>query len=1325
MTDRHGPRRILAASISLLLLGSVGALAAPAVAGFPSTTIAQNAEPAAATASDFRFYKFPTAEVNTNACLGVGYNVTPEPFFSDDDCGFSEFTLAGDASTVEARFFAEDAAEPFATVPATGSDGSYQVDIAPPPSWETGLIRMVVFADGKPAGETTFGNNLLGATFDEPAETYAPGNEIPVSGSIVELDNDGATDTSDAGVPASFTLQVTDPLGEPLATQDVTAGDDGTFSTTIPGAATQSVQPGPETDFRTTIGLDALDATYTDPNVPDREATAANAGSGAVTLLAPPKTLQLENSFVSSVGWVKPGDTYPSRVFVRNPTDKAFDSVSVTVTAPASTSFTQATAGASSGSAAVTATEVTWTIGSVPAAGEAGPTVRSLVLESQADTLTQDPKIVWKDLSSTATLTVGGTTSDTQDSHGPKAIPPSETYDTARYGDRPFPVVPVDYLDRKHQADNSGDELATVINSPDLEGSTFNLFQEMSLGQLFPNGTVPSAGLASAGFDYEPGFDFTALDPQGTCHGATVGEDGAGTPLYGERIKDGFYQLPGSTDYYGDDKYGSAVIGSVAGVGTLQDIDSACGPTGKLVYDAAAISDPEIDYSDYDTDKDGVVDFFMVVFAGCGGNGASQLTVLGCPYTDAPYDNVWPHSSSLEFYYTNPETGLAGYQTDDQLRDLEDRPLFYTDDSRSQMTTQDTGIPVFVRVGPYNVNPETAIDKASVISHEYGHSLGLPDFYSLGSRETYGDWNLMATDKSQNMDVFSRQEMGWIVPEVLKPGTSPTVENWSDSKQDTDSITWQTPDGTPYTLTETDGGPRVQNAEAYVAKLPGRQLIDPAKFDSGDTATKSHAWWSGSGNDFGCAPQGGHNLDVAIPGLQDLPEGSTVKVDFKSLWDIEWDYDYGYVLTTTDGGETYTSHPSENGYTTTTNPNQNACQGKFSNGITGSSGSYQAGTQDTDRLLGDYKESIFLADSYDISELAGTDGVLRFTYATDPGLARPGWFIDDLKVTATTPSGDQVLLDTDLEGEGGPDDPRIFNGGCKEDLGTAKTCTKGWNYIDASSEAPADHAYYLEMRDRSGFDLDGNGQIDRDPIGWTPGLSMVYTDEAHGYGNVGTDNPPAQTPMDSQPEPGSDAPNLNDAAWTAEAGDDTFTDSGEGHTENYSDPAQTEVDSRYPDVANPWRFRFDCLAFDVLSMSGTDLGPDQADGNLTGSVAFDIGAGCGDFDYGYGDVQAPAPNTAPTADATAAPARVEPGEPVTFSALGSTDQETPGKLDYTWTVDTRKGTKDAHGVEVQHTYTKAGTYTARVTVTDPQGAVDTAEVQVIVERARGGSGSRR
>ena len=36
----------------------------------------------------------------------------------------------------------------------------------------------------------------------------------------------------------------------------------------------------------------------------------------------------------------------------------------------------------------------------------------------------------------------------------------------------------------------------------------------------------------------------------------------------------------------------------------------------------------------------------------------------------------------------------------------------------------------------------------------------------------------MATDKSQNMDVFAKQELGWVVPQVLEPGTATTVTDW-------------------------------------------------------------------------------------------------------------------------------------------------------------------------------------------------------------------------------------------------------------------------------------------------------------------------------------------------------------------------------------------------------------------------------------------------------------------------------------------------------------------------------------------------------------------
>lgn len=1031
--------------------------------------------------------------------------------------------------------------------------------------------------------------------------------------------------------------------------------------------------------------------------------------------------LQVENSFVSSVGWVKPGEEYPSRIIVSNTTDLPVAGATVTVTAPEGSTITGAGSGAVVNGGG---DEVTWAVPPVPA-----KQTRTLVLESVADTTAQNPEIVWRDISTTAAVTVGGTTKSAT-SHGPKVIPPSEVYDTARYGDRPFPVVPVQYRDRAYQDGHDGDSLESVINDPANPGSTFNLFQEMSLGQLFPEGTVPSAGIASKDFTYAPGFDFTQIEPGQTCTGGLtqIGPVPApgtvGGPAYTERITDGVYNLPGNTAYYGADANGSAVIGSLAGVGALQNIDSGCGSAGKMVYDAAAIADPEIDYSDYDTDKDGVVDFFMAVFAGCGGNGSSQLSVAGCDYTDLPYDNVWPHSSSLEYYYTDPVTGLPGFTTDDQLKDLEGRPLWYTDSSYGDMTTTDKGdaLKVLVRVGPYNVNPETAIDKASVISHEYGHSLGLPDFYSTGSRETYGDWNLMATDKSQNMDAFSRQELGWVVPQVLAPGQTTTVNGITDSKQDIGTITWRRPDGTPYTLVNGPDG-TVHNSQMFVAKLPGRQLLDPAAFDTGDKASKTHAWWSGSGNDFGCAPNGGHNLDLSIPALASLPAGSTVKLSFKSNWDIEWDFDYGYVLTTTDGGKTYTSHASENGYTTSNtdplagNPNQNTCQAEYDNGLTGTSGSYAAGTEATDRKLGETPAAVFLTDSYDISDLAGQpNGALRFSYATDPGLARPGWFIDDVTVTATTPSGEKVLLKTDFETDGGPDDARVFNGGCREDLTTAQRCTQGWKYLEAGAESEQDHAYYLEMRDRSGFDLDGHGQIDRDPIGFQAGFYLAYTDEAHGYGNAGTDDPPAQSPLDSTPEPGSATPDLNDAAFTAAAGRSSYSDArAEPHVDNYSDPSS---------ASGNWEFGYDCLGFDVLSMSGNADGPATSDGDLTGSVRFTMGTGCGAFDYGYVPVEGPA-NTAPTAQATATPATAEVDQLVTLDAGGSTDAETPGDLDFSWDLGDGGSTKDAAGEVVKRRFDQPGTYDVTVLVTDPSGATDSDTVRVTVTEGDGPAPTKR
>ena len=1296
-----------------------------------------------AVASGWAFFKYPEAQP-----LCTALRAFRGAYFDRSDCGHGQVAVSGTtaASAVVADFYGDGAAAPFASQPATYVSGTtWRFSIRPAATWPAGQITVRMRADGQDVvGDYAFFHNELGADLAAAsvAQGYRPGVAIPVSGTLNKL-RSLLAETTKTPVDGTFKLQVLTASGEvrgPYGPYRANKGGAGQISETLPGAATEGLTATADSNFETAIAIELVDASYSDGAT--GAWTSKRSVAGVVTLTVAPETLVVENSFVSSVGWVKPGDTYPFRVLVKNYSAQARSGAVVTVPIVDGTTFESATPTSGSGTASISSGVVTWNVGSVPAASADGPAVKTLVVQAKADTLSQDPRIVWKSISSTANLTyTGGPAGLSDTSQGPKVIPPSPLFDTARYGYRPFPVVPVDFRDRKHTNSHSGERLAAVINSPDLPGSTYNLYQEMSYGQLFPHGTVPAAATAQAAWDVEwsspryqtSGWQFSIpfngplASFGGACIGTTTGAV-PDAPITPDRIRNGWYQLPGDTNYYGGDPanmglllgyYTTGQAAFVTAAGVL--IDSACGPIGKAVYDAAHIADPEIDYSDYDTDKDGVVDFFMMVYTGVGGNGVSQQSV-------PPYDNIWPHSFDLRSQFTDPVTGQDGYVSDDQLKDNQGRPLYYTDEERSIMTTEPTLFPVYVRVGPYNVNPESAIERASVISHEYGHSLGLPDFYSVGNRATYGDWNLMATDKSQHMDVFSKQEMGWLVPRVLPQGET-TITGWRDSKANTKRIDWVQPDGTPYTLT----GPNVNNGEAYVAKLPGRKLLDAKDFEVSPEpvaapfvkASGSHAWWSGSGDDFGCPSLGGHSLDVHLPELATLPEGTPVTLTFKSKWDIEWDFDFGFVLATSDGGQagdsSYVALPSAKGYTTsrdestTLNP-LSACIGNWEHAITGTSGSYGAGTQALDRVGSptsglpvetlSYPQGGFLVDEYDLTALAGqgTIPAIRFAYATDGGVSRPGWFIDDVKVTAQTATGPRVLFESNFETD---DDSFVFNGGCRDGLGVGP-CTVGWQHVSAIDEGSLDHAYYLEMRDRSGFDLEGKGQNDRAPIAFSPGLLLVYTDEAHGYGNAGTGDPPAQSPLDANPEPGNNIPNLNDAAFTGGA---SFSDSGAGWVDNYIDPNQ-------PDQR--WRFDFNCLTFQVLTMSGDDIGPATSPGNLVGDVRFTLGSSCGTYDYGHmgqgggGGGGGEPENAAPTAVIQAKPTTANPNQPVKFDASAShDDKQTSAELTYRWDF-TNDGTWDATGDAVRYKYGQSGTFTATLEATDAEGASDTDTIVITV-----------
>ena len=1291
------------------------ALVAALAAALPLGALGVGAVVAAPTGVTYTFASWDTREdiQPQPVCTGnVGYS---KQIMRRQDCGWGRVTLSPPAAakSVKIEFIDSDGTVVDTRTATSSASGVVAFNIVPTQSWDPGTIRIraSVAAPDSGVGETTITLNPLEIDVSAAKDSYKPGERVDVAGKVNELDSLTCCADNRTPVPASVALTLHSPTGAPLGNPiTVTADGDGVFTASFPGAATAALQPGADTDYKLQLGVRAT-ATFDDTTpfvgnggTAQTSGKWTGTGAGPVLLKAAAPALLLENKFVSSTGWVKPGQTYPFRVFVKNFTEEWQDNVAVTIPAPPGVLFSSAKALKRAGTVTVTPTSITWRLASI-----ADGTTATLVAESRAKRPAEDARIVWKDLSTTASMTYDGQAAPLKSvSHGPKVIPPAGGYETARYGDKPFPVIPVDFRDRKHKSHRNGEKLARIINSPDVAGSTFNLYQEMSFGQLHPIGTVPSSNIASAKFDYEPGFKFSERDvKKPTCRGASVGNvnDLYGTPVYPDRIRDGWYQLPGDTEYYGGD--------FPVFTATSAGIDSACGDTSKMVYDAVQIADPEIDFNEFDSDKDGVVDFTMVVFAGCGGNGGSQLSPLLCAEDPVPYDNPWPHSSSLENSWQDEATGLAGYISDDQLTDLEGTPQCWVNADRSKFAdcqanggTGADELPVFVRVGPYNINPEDAMDHASVIAHEYGHHLGLPDYYSGYS--AYNDLNLMAADYSQHMTIFSKQELGWVVPKVLQPGETVNVSNWKEIKGDTGAIEWRTASGKPYTLSAGNGDQNIHNGQAYAAKLPRKLVIDPEKVRT--QASAPFVWWSGRGNDFGCSPKAGHNLDVRLPDLEFVPEGTPVSVTFKSSWDIEWDYDYGFVLATTDG-TSYSSLPSEQGYTTpkALNPNNVACLDNYDNGITGTSGAAAGGPAQVaiDRAEGSTESgSPFIADEYDLSSYAGQRGVvLRFSYFTDPGLDRPGWFMDDLVVKA----GDEVIYSSDFSEE---DELNLFPGGCNEGMQVASKCTDGWTRVKADQPSALDHSYYIELRDRSGFDFQGRGQSDRGTIAWDPGVFIEYTDEARGYGNNGSPSPPRQHYLDSQPTPkhdcgGSDFETEPDpevlpparcenASFTAMAGDSRFKDVG--WVDNFGDKSSLD---------GAWHFDYDCLTLDVLSMSGNTSNTEALPSDLTANAKITAGLGCAAFDYWDGVV-----NAAPTAFASVNPKMPGTGETVSFDATGSFDDlESADELTYAWTFGDG-GT--ASGVKATHVYATKGIYTATLKVTDSKGLSGTQSVLVTV-----------
>jgi immune inhibitor A len=258
-------------------------------------------------------------------------------------------------------------------------------------------------------------------------------------------------------------------------------------------------------------------------------------------------------------------------------------------------------------------------------------------------------------------------------------------------------------------------------------------------------------------------------------------------------------------------------------------------------------------------------------------------------------------------------------------------------------------------IGDYTTEPENGA--VGVFSHEFGHDLGLPDLYNTGGgpENSTGFWTLMSSGswttgspdyigtKPSHMGAWEKFQLGWLNYEVGFAGQK------SSHKL----------------------GPAETNtkqAQGLFVVLPDKevnaQIADPYAGDN--------FYYSGAGD----------NLDNAMYKEFNLTGGETLTAMVN--YDIENDWDYAYVVVSTDGGASWisvdTDHSDNAG-----NPNGQ----DFGHGISGSTGGAWMALQTTEPLP--------------------TGNVLvGFRYWTDGAVVEPGFMADEIMVGGEGPFGAEV-----------------------------------------------------------------------------------------------------------------------------------------------------------------------------------------------------------------------------------------------------------------------------------------------------------------------------
>jgi immune inhibitor A len=173
----------------------------------------------------------------------------------------------------------------------------------------------------------------------------------------------------------------------------------------------------------------------------------------------------------------------------------------------------------------------------------------------------------------------------------------------------------------------------------------------------------------------------------------------------------------------------------------------------ELIVDACfAAHNAGIDFTQYDTDNDGLIDNVFVYYAGYNeAEGADENT-------------IWPHRWVV---YTKEED-----------------PVYYTyDGTIASVTFDGKRLYDYACSSELKGNSDTNMAGIGTFCHEFGHVLGLPDYYHTEEyKETLNGWDIMDDGSYNNnsrtpptYSTYSRFYLGWLIPQEINTPSNLTL----------------------------------------------------------------------------------------------------------------------------------------------------------------------------------------------------------------------------------------------------------------------------------------------------------------------------------------------------------------------------------------------------------------------------------------------------------------------------------------------------------------------------------------------------------------------